>query len=185
MHTYMRGSPMSDDSFVQAFKQRTGQMRIAAFYAKHPATSWHMLMGATAEAGHQRPYLGNYDRRTGARENQESGSFSAWSSLKRALFWHHGEVYLAYTLCLIAVLSILAWRRSGIRAAVVAFGVLTVVELLIASLGDVMDTLRHEWVFNALTDLGVVFVVALLVGGKARIQESENSRIQEEQLVTP
>jgi hypothetical protein len=184
MHTYMKGSPMSEDSFVQTFKQRTGQMRIAAFYARHPAKTWQMLMGATAEAGHQRPYLGNYDRKTGAHQNQESSSFSAWSSLKRALFWHHGEMYLVYVLGLIALLSILAWRRSGIRAAVVAFGVLTIVELLIASLGDVMDTLRHEWVFNALTDLGVVFVVALLVGGKARIQESENSRIQEEQLVT-
>jgi hypothetical protein len=185
MHTYMKDSPMSNDSFVQTFKQRTGQMRIAAFYARHPAKTWQMLMGATAEAGHQRPYLGNYDRGTGARENQESNSFSAWSSLKRALFWHHGEVYLAYVLGLIALLSVLAWRRPGIRAAIVTFGVLIIMELLIASLGDVMDTLRHEWIFNALTDLGVVFAVALLVGGKARIQESENSRIQEEQLVTP
>ncbi len=179
MHTYTKGSPMSNDDFVREFKRRTSQFRIAAFYARHPAKTWQMFIAATALAGHQRPYLGNFDRRLGVQE-KESGKFSGWSSLKRALFWRHGELYLAYVLGLLALLLVLTWKSPSIRAAVVAFGVLTILELLIASLGDVMDTLRHEWVFNGLTDLAVVFIVALLVGTTGR-----NPGIQEEQVAAP
>src|SRR5258706_1569366 len=99
MHTYSEGSPMTaDPEFMPVFKQRTNQGRIAAFYARHPGEAWRLLVAAMGEAGRQRPYLGNYDRRTGIREFQESNSFAAWSSLKRALFWHNGRLYLAYVL---------------------------------------------------------------------------------------
>jgi hypothetical protein len=164
MHTYSEGSPMTaDPEFAGVFGGRTGQGHIAAFYARQPSQAWHLLIDAMAEAGRQRPYLGNYDRGTGAREFKESNSFAAWSSLKRALFWHNGRTYLAYALGLVALVCFLGWRRR-IFAAAVAFSVLTILEMLICSLGDVLDTLRHEWVFNGLTDLAVVFVVALLVG---------------------
>jgi hypothetical protein len=166
MHTYSEGSPMTAAdgmNFSRAFGERTGIARIAAFYARHPSQAWRLLINAMGEAGRQRPYLGNYDRRTGAREFKESNSFSAWSSLKRAIFWHNGGRYLAYFLGLVALLGVLAWKRR-ILTAVAAFSVLTMLELLVCSLGDVLDSLRHEWVFNGLTDLVAVFVVALVVG---------------------
>jgi hypothetical protein len=164
MHTYSEGSPMTAGlEFSRVFGERTGQGHIATFYARHPAQAWRLLIAAMGEAGRQRPYLGNYDRRTGAREFQESNAFSAWSSLKRALFWHNGKLDLGYTLGLVALLCFLGWRQR-MFAAVVAFSVLAILELLICSLGDVLDTLRHEWVFNGVTDLAAVFIVAFLVG---------------------
>lgn len=166
MHTYSDGSPMLDLQFVRTFKQRTGFGRIGAFYVRHPGQLWRLLMEGVSEAGRERPYLGNYDRRTGVREFQESNAFSAWSSLKRALFWHNGKLYLGYVLGLLALLCMLAWRQRrlqtpGVFAGAVAFAVLTVFELFICSIGDVLDTLRHEFVFNGVSDLAVVFVVAL------------------------
>jgi hypothetical protein len=169
MHTYSEGSPMTaDPQFSRVFGGRTGQGHIAAFYARHPGEAWRLLIAAMAEAGRQRPYLGNYDRRS-AREFTESNSFAVWSSLKRALFWHNGRLYLAYVLGLLGLLCFLGWRRR-IFAGVVAFSVLTIIEMSICSLGDVLDTLRHEWVFNGLTDLAVVFVVALAVGKRTGLE---------------
>jgi hypothetical protein len=166
MHTYSDGAPMLDLQFVQNFKERTGFGHLAAFYARHPEQPWRLLVEAMDEAGRERPYLGNYDRRTGVREFQESNSFSAWSRLKQTLFYHNGRLYLGYVLGLVALLSTLAWRKRrvlprGVFAGAVAFTVLTVLELLICSIGDVLDTLRHEFVFNGVSDLAVVFVAAL------------------------
>lgn len=165
MHTYSPGSPMLDLNFVRMFQQRTGFGRIAVFYARHPGAAWRILMESLGEAGRQRPYLGNYDRTTGAREFQESNAFSAWSSLKRIVFWHHGRLYLGYVLALLALLCALAWRHRRLRggavfAAAASFAALTLLELLVCSLGDVLDTLRHEFVFNGLTDLAVVFTAS-------------------------
>jgi hypothetical protein len=163
LHAYSENSPITaDPNFGRVFQERTGYGRIALFYARHPAQAWRLLIAATSEAGRQRAYLGNYDRRTGYREFQESNAFSAWNSLKRAIFYHNGKLYLGYALALLGLLCFLAWRQ-GMFAAIAAFSVLTILELLVCSLGDVLDVLRHEWVFNGLTDSAAVFVVALLV----------------------
>jgi hypothetical protein len=166
LHTFSVGSPMGDREFVQRFKERTGYGRIGAYYAKHPGQAWRLLMEGMSEAGRERPYLGNYDRRTGVREFQESNAFSAWSTLKRTLFYHNGRFYLGYVLALLALLSALAWKQrriqtAGVFAGAIAFVVLAIFEMLICSMGDVLDPVRHEFVFNGVADLAVVFVVAL------------------------
>ena len=68
----------------------------------------------------------------------------------------------------VALLCTVAWRQRGVRGpavftAAIAFAVLTVIEMLICSLGDVLDTLRHEFVLNGVTSLAVVFLAALLI----------------------
>jgi len=166
-HTYSDGSPMMDLEFARTFKARTGFGRLGAYYARHPGQSWRLLIEGLNEAGRERPYLGNYDRRTGVREFQESNAFAAWSSLKRAIFYHNGRLYLGYVLGLLALLCTLVWKQSrvqppGVFAAAVAFAMLTIFEMIISSMGDVLDTLRHEFVFNGLSDLAVVFAVALI-----------------------
>lgn len=167
-HTYSDGSPMMNVEFVRTFKERTGFGRLGIFYARHPGQAWRLFIEGLSEAGHERPYLGNYDRRTGAREFQESNAFAAWSSLKRAIFWHNGRLYLCYVLGVLALMCTLAWRQRFVQTPsaftpAVAFALLTIFEMIICSMGDVLDTLRHEFVFNGLTDLAVVFAIALIV----------------------
>ena len=76
MHAYSSGAPMDDEVFVHGFNQRTGFTHVAIYYARHPQQLWRILIGSLAEAGRERPYLGNYDRRTGAAEFQQSYSFA-------------------------------------------------------------------------------------------------------------
>ena len=60
----------------------------------------------------------------------------------------------------------MAWRQRRVQTpdvfvGAVAYAALMIFELFICSIGDVLDTLRHEFVFNGVSDLAVVFVVLL------------------------
>lgn len=165
-HAYKPGGPMSDPAYREALGRRTGYGRIARYYVTHPAIAWQLLVQAADESSRQRPVMGNYDPGTGAREYQQSTAFSAWSGVKQKLLWHRGVLYLGFIFSLIAGLSALAFRHRrslapGLTGGAFAFALMALLDLLTSSLADVLDVIRHHFVFTAASDMAFVFLLAL------------------------
>lgn len=181
MHAYSTGAPMNDQAFVEAFGRRTGYGRIGKYYATHPRSAFRVLWEEAMETGRQRPDMGNYDPATGAKEFQQSKAFSIWSGMKQALFWKHATRYLAYLVALLSgMIGVAWWRRRSLPAAVVlgayAFVVMTVLEWLTSSLGDVLDVIRHHFVFTATSDIAFLMVAAMLLAGGANPTDPRSVR---------
>jgi hypothetical protein len=165
-HSYTSGR-MDDPKFERVFSERTGFKRLALFYVRHPSVPWRLLLSGLSEAGRQRADLGNYDKSTGAKEFAESDTFALWSGAKRQVFAWRGGVYLAYTVGVLAALCIAAYRGRGsvpgITIAACAFAAMVAVELLTSSLADVLDIVRHHFLFTAMLDMALVFLLAAVL----------------------
>jgi hypothetical protein len=167
-HAYSDTAGMNNPEFVRVFRQRTSYARLAWFYLKHPGRTWEILRAAMGDAGRQRPLLGNFDRSTGFPEFTESRRFTRWSSLKQSIFYERGAVYVVYFVCLAALVCGLAIARRrtlprGLPQAACVVGVMALLEMLVAALGDAVDTGRHFFLFNCLLDVLAVVALALVL----------------------
>jgi hypothetical protein len=165
-HTYSEGSPMKNPEFVRTFASRTSHARLAWFFVKHPARAWRAIRTGLNEAGRQLPYLGHYDKSAGLGVFAQSHTFEAWSRLKGKLFERHGTSYFWFFLALVvAVCAVAKFTQPPLFAEGLALSGMAALELLVASLADVLDVPRHYFLFNTLTDvLFVVLAISAVAG---------------------
>ena len=166
MHGYSEGAPATDADFSRQFLSRTSHLRLAFFLVRHPARAWRLLKEGLSEIGAQRPFMGNYERRTGKPETSMSRAFSLWSGMKRGAFEGRGRLYLAYVTVLSGLFGWLLWTRrrvlpEGSFYAGVTLMVVVWLAMAIGILGDGTDTIRHSLLFTALNDL--MFVCTAMV----------------------
>ena len=159
---------MEDDAFVQRFRGRITYGGLAWFYLTHPRDTYMALRFSLNEAGAQRPYLGNFDVRTGYSRFQTSQAFAFWSDLKRWAFNGRGSRYLFTFIGLSVVVGILlAAQRRSLQAGAMSGGVVLIgmafTTLFVASLADAVDVPRHHLLFYVLSDMLVVLLVHLSV----------------------
>ena len=168
MHSFSEGSPMDDASFVERFRSRITYGSLAWFYLTHPRDAYTALRFSLNEAGIQRPYLGNFDVRTGYPRFHASRAFAFWSDLKRWAFNEKGSRYLFTFIGLAAAVgTMLAAQRRGLQAGTMAGGVVLIgmafTAMFMASLADAVDVPRHHLLFYVLFDMLVVLLVHLSV----------------------
>lgn len=151
--------------WMEQFYTRVGPWKIFKFYLTHPLPTLAILDGdLRTSAAHLRT-LPNYRRVDGFPPGSMTHHFCSWSDLRSRLFllWpYHILVWLGIV---VAGASWITVRRRGSfssRAAAVCLGVVSmaVLEFVTASLGDGNDTARHLFLFHALTDVTVCFVLA-------------------------
>jgi hypothetical protein len=169
MHSFAKGSPMSDDAFIERFRRRITYGGLAWFYVTHPGDAYMVLRRSLNAAGIQRPYLGNFDVHSGYPRFQASRAFALWSDLKRRVFDQRGPRYFFTFLALAAaVATLLATQRRTLELGGVAGGVALIgmafTALCVASLADAVDVPRHHLLFYALFDMLLVLLVHLSVG---------------------
>lgn len=165
-HSYSPGSPMENPEFVRTFAARTSHLRLVWFFARHPARAWRAIRTGLNDAGRQRPILGNYDKSAGLPPFAESHAFAAWSRLKGALFDQHGTSYFFYFVALVlAVCAVTRFRKPWLSSEGLAISGLATLELLVASLADVLDVPRHYFLFNTLTDILFAITAASIIAG--------------------
>jgi hypothetical protein len=157
-NAYASDAGFRDPQFQDAFMRRPFYAYIAWFLLKHPSRALDIAISRLDSAGQQRPYVGNFDRRAGFPEYTRSRTFAAWSGFKARLFGLHGARYLIYSLALALSVTIFAVLRrrtlpAGMPAAVATLAAMTLMELLVASFADALDSERHYSLFSALTDL--------------------------------
>ncbi len=75
---------------------------------------------------------------------------------------------MGYVFTLLASLGALATLRRdslspGVIRGAAAFVLMTLLDLLTSSLGDVLDVIRHHFVFTAMSDMVFIFALALIL----------------------
>jgi hypothetical protein len=166
-NAYWPGSRMDDPAFRREFGRRISALKLAMFYAVHPADTYEALRDSLDEAGRQRLF-GNFDLTAGYEPFTESKAFAYWSNFKQRLFFHHGSRFLFVFVGVSAIFAALLWmRRKDLSAAVLAAGftliAMAFTELAISSLFDAMDIVRHHLIFFALFDMMVIASVYLAI----------------------
>ena len=163
---YMGANPWSlGPAWMAQFYTRVGPWKILRFYLAHPLRTLAILDGdLRTSAAHPRT-LPNYSRVDGFPPRTRTRHFCSWSDLRSQLFLRWPYHILIWFGIVIAGACWIAVRRRGSfssHAAALCLGVvfMAALEFAVASLGDGNDTGRHLFLFHALTDLTVCFVVA-------------------------
>lgn len=165
-NAYSPGTGVADPRFRETFRQKVSYVQIARFFVRHPSRALEATILRMGKAGWQRPYYGNYDKRTGFAEYAQARAFTVWSGLKARAFGRHGGRYLLYSLFLaLAPAAFAILRRKslplGIPEGVITLAAMALIALLVASLADALDAERHYSLFSALTDVLLICGVGL------------------------
>ena len=173
-HTFSPGNQLSDPQFLEAYLAKTSYARLAWFFLTHPRHAYLALDTSLREAARQRPILGNFDRSVGLPPSAESQRFALWSDAKKAMFFTHGSRYLCFWLVVVVTLLLLmAYQRHELAwphvVGGMALAAMALTAMLIASLADAVDVIRHHFIANALLDLLILACVALAPGWRPRV----------------
>jgi hypothetical protein len=165
-HGYSEGSGMEDPEVVRQLEARTSYARLGRFFARHPVRTLQTILRSLDVAGRLRPWMGNLDRSSGQPPRTESQRFALWGSWQRSAFEQRGWLYLAYFLLVMGVnIALLSASRERLPAGLVAANLLVMamaaIELLVCSLGDAVEIIRHFFLFHALLDVLIVTALAL------------------------
>jgi hypothetical protein len=171
---YDAKSGMNDPKLHEIFGRRASVLRLGMYYLRHPSQATRLIMIGLTDASAQRARMGNYARSAGKGPYAQAHFFSLWSWLKQKIFDTRGALYLVYTAALCVTAPLVAWRRGGKRRLIWTGGVLVIVmmtamTLLIASLADGVDFLRHLFLFNVCLD---ILAMACLGAALARHREA-------------
>jgi len=172
---YSEDSPFRDPAFRRELTKHVGHVRIAGFYAFHPARLFDLLHRAASFATVTRPWhLGNFDKSAGFPPRAKSQAFAIWSDLKmRVAPW--GPWLLLVNVTAAAAVGAAAWRRAPngttrfAAEAHLALLVAFLFEFLIGVVGEgISDLVRHLYAFHVMFDLlllsNLAFAVALFRG---------------------
>ena len=170
MNAFQPQSLTAKPDLAEQFYRKTGYSKILRFYAHHPAELARIYrMRLIDLAAIRVPFLGNFERREGIAPGTHSRSFAAWSDGK---MWFLRRMAFLVPLAYAAAIPILLWRigrnfqPAHPRALELALVVLAAaaIEFLTTTLGDVIESGRHFFIFHALTDIALCFALAAAIG---------------------
>lgn len=172
------GSPFRNPGIQRDFIARTGPFKLARHYLMHPGTALRLWYGQMGAAGERRETtLGNFVRNTGHAALEQSRAFALASNLKRRLMLDRPWAALLYFALPFGFLIALLWRRrsSTLLAGALALAGMAVIEMLLSTLLDCVETTRHLFLYNAMVDLGFVSAVAAALA-PSTARDAERSR---------
>ena len=161
-HSYMPGTPISNNQWTEEFGKRTGFAKLMGWYARHPGSTLGFLSKTlTVGAPEMRPVnLSNFRAEDGRPPGARTERFAMWSNFREWLLsrwpWHMPVWYVVFLAGCLASRSPVRWVAMGI--AVLGLG-----EFALAALGDSLDAGRHLFLFQAATDLTICFGAAWLL----------------------
>ena len=158
MNAYMPGAPGDDATYLADFDARSGYSAVARFYLRHPLRALDLLRSDLENEAWQirAVNLRNFQRQD---EGRRHFQLTLWSDLRTQLFrfwpWHVAVWYGV-------VIAIAILRRGNPYAALLlGLAVMAAGEFCISSWTDACETYRHLFIFHAITDVTVLFVLAL------------------------
>jgi len=165
---YSTGSPAKDPNWLRAFYKRVGYKSVARFYLSHPLRMLSILRGDLYFAALLQTGFGNYRREDGFPPRTQARRFTAWSRWRSDLFMRYPVSVLLWY---IAVAAGCLWymfraaRPISRAGAIICLGLafLAALEYSFASLAEAVETHRHLFIFQTLTDVTVCFAAAALL----------------------
>jgi hypothetical protein len=163
---FRAGSPLPDPDWSRAFGSRVSFGDIAWLYLRKPAIALREIERDLHDSTYSiRPvYMANYRQADGFAPHTQATRFSLWSNLQG---WMNGEyphhLLVLYALPLLAVLAYQMGRlRLGSELLPLAVTLMCagVLEFLICALADAIDTNRHLFLFQIISDLLILLLAA-------------------------
>jgi len=126
--------------------------RIAQLYLQHPSIAVRTLRFDLVDAAHSiRPdYFANYRREDGYPAHSQAARFGLWSDFRSTLLYFH-----PYSLLALFALPLLSRRPLAVTLALAAL-----LEFAVCSLTDGLDTHRHLFLFQVLTEAVILLTAA-------------------------
>jgi hypothetical protein len=155
--------------WLMAFYKQVGYGRVAHFYVRHPHRVLEILRSDLGSAAEIQPRaLGTYRRVDGFPPRTKTSRFTSWSRLRGQMFAWWPLHILAWYVTVMTVSLWLTFRHrgsavGGTAAVCIGVALTAILEYGFASLADAIETDRHLFIFNALTDLTVCFATAALL----------------------
>ena len=144
--------PLADPDWTRRFLDRVSFARIAQLYLRHPSIAAKTLRFDLLDAAHSiRPdYLANYRREDGYPAHSQATAFGFWSHFRSTLLYFH-----PYSLPALLVLPLLSRRPLAVTLALAGL-----LEFAVCSLTDGLDTHRHLFLFQVLTEAVILLTTA-------------------------
>lgn len=164
---YAPDSPFTSVQAKLDFNHRTSFGRVAVYWLRHPGEAYQAVRGDLVNKAHDiRPTnLSNFRERDGHPPYALTTRFSSWSSFRAALFRRAPVHIVVWYLFVITGAGVMAFRRQPRGPAVICLGIcaMAVLEFLLATLFDAIETERHLLIFHALTEVTICFAAAWAV----------------------
>jgi hypothetical protein len=146
-------SPLANPDWTRSFLDRVSFARIAQLYLQHPSIAVKTLRFDLLDAAHSiRPdYLANYRREDGYPAHSQATHFGFWSNFRSTLLYFH-----PYSLLALFALPLLSRRPLAVTLALAGL-----LEFAVCSLTDGLDTHRHLFLFQVLTEAVILLTTAL------------------------
>ena len=160
---------IADGYLVNAVQAAVTPITLVEFYVRRPSRMWTHIRSLLPMALSLRPeFCGNFDPAAGKPPGAKSYNFAIWSQFHERIL----SSIAVFLLVLVAITPLgcgiilskrklaLSFRRSLEMAMLLAACCL--LAFLSAAFGDAWDNVKHQYLFNLLLDVGIVWVA--LVG---------------------
>ncbi|MCS7026554.1 MAG: hypothetical protein NZV14_17280 [Bryobacteraceae bacterium] len=154
-------SAMRQGALRADFGNLPSHVQLVRHYGKHPGVAARLIGAALEESALQRPEgFGNFTVTSSQPPRARSEAFAVWSNIKRAIFQRRPRLYGSFLIALGLAFLFTVWgsARRSLGTAVVFSG-LAAIEFLLGALADCRETTRHLFLFHAMQDAALLFVV--------------------------
>jgi hypothetical protein len=155
--------------FHVEFYERISHLKILRFYLTHPRRFIAKLELTSRQGFTVRNYAGNFEKSSGEPAGAKAQRWSLWDKFKQKLWPKSLWFFVVYSL-LLGALIVSAWLKSGHQRGRLALEFCFTLWLMMLAafvapmLGDgESDLVRHLFLFNALFDLSLLALSALLL----------------------
>ncbi len=164
-HSYSPDNKL--DIWRENLLQQTSFSKIGLYYFHHPRVAWSLLAGGMAVdvPTFRAAHLGNREKEDGFPPYTQAHEFDYWTRGRSWLAWRsHWHIPLLYAICGLAGLACIfradlaaRWPLYPIALFLTAGGI---TEYCFALLADCLENARHLTIFQVITEVVIVFVVA-------------------------
>ncbi len=192
-HAYVPNAPVYNEAWSADFLRRTSFGKLMWFYVRNPDVAFSEM---NRDLIHAAPVLrpqdmANYREKDGFPPRAMASRFSLWSTIRSESM----EVF-PYQMLLIYlapwVVWLAAWKRPQMRSPLLplalALSAAGVMEFAMSSLTDALDTSRHMFLFQVITELLILMIAAALlhlVDRWRRTHRAETSESEDAKEVSP
>lgn len=180
-NAYTPHGALSNDLWREDFVRRTSLGKVAAYYLRHPDVTLREL---NFDLVHALPVLrptdmANYRQKDGFPPRTMATRFSLWSNLR-------SEALMAfpYHVILIFLLpwAVAAWQRYPWTPVMLTLSAAGILEYPLSTLADALDTARHLFLFQVITELLILLLAATFLTAIAhRLSRSERAQVVTEE----
>lgn len=164
---YSPGSPFNTADAMRDFNRRTSFGRVALYWLRHPGEAYRAVRSDLVNRVHDiRPAnLSNFREQDGHAPFALTTRFALWSDLRAAFLRRWPAHIVAWYLLVVVGATVIASHRPLRGPAVICLGVciMAILEFLLATLFDAVETERHLLMFHALTEITICFASAWLL----------------------